>query len=141
MDLNKIFGLFSGGGEDHKINENLSEFKKSSYYKIGMFKKLIMNGLNFKKSVLGMFSSSLNDIDLKDVDLMGEFMMYHRGWYWLEQLDISDPEHIKDIKNSSDPDLLVALKLCINYFEEQEEYEKCAFLKKIQDFVEESLEV
>jgi hypothetical protein len=36
-------------------------------------------------------------------------------------------------------DFSSALKLCIRYFEGVEEYEKCAHLKKIYDFVEKNL--
>lgn len=141
MDMNKIFGLFSGGSEDDKIKENLDTFKKTPYFKIGMFKKLLINGLNFKKSVISFFDKSSEKIDMNDIDLMGEFMMYQRGWYWIEQIDANNETHLEDLKNSSDDDLLVALKLSINYFEGEEEFEKCAFLKKLQNLVEENLEV
>jgi hypothetical protein len=39
----------------------------------------------------------------------------------------------------SNEEFLCAVKLSINYFEGVEEYEKCAHLKKIQDFVEKNL--
>ena len=106
-----------------------------------MFKKLIMNGLSFKKSVVNFFNSSNDPIDVKEIDLMGEFMMYHRGWFWIEQIDINDEYHLKDLENTSDDDLLVALKLSIHYFESEEEFEKCAHLKKIQNLVEKNLEI
>jgi hypothetical protein len=45
------------------------------------------------------------------------------------------------LKKASNENLLTSVKLAINYFEEQEEYEKCAFLKKVQDFVQNYLAV
>jgi hypothetical protein len=43
------------------------------------------------------------------------------------------------LKKIEDEYFLTSIKLSISYFEENEDYEKCAFLKKIQDFIEESL--
>ena len=139
MDINKSFGLFNAEGGEN-INENLEDFKKTPYFKIGMFKKLIMNGMSFKIKVVGFFSRADEDFDVSEIDLAGEFMIYTRAWFWIEQLDWDDEEWVSDIKRYSDEDLLVATKLAIHYFEEQEEYEKCAFLKKLQDFVQENLE-
>jgi hypothetical protein len=76
---------------------------------------------------------------MEGVDLAGEFMMYHRSWYWISQTDLTDEEWLNDLRRSSEDEFLTALKLSIHYFEENEEFEKCAFLKKIQDFVEKNL--
>ena len=140
MDINKIFGLFNDNSGRDKINENLEDFKKTPYFKIGMFKKLVMNGINFKIKVVSFFSRADEDFNTNEIDLAGEFMIYTRAWFWIEQIDWNDPEWVEDIKRSSDENFLVAVKLTIHYFEEQEEYEKCAFLKKLQDFIQENLE-
>jgi hypothetical protein len=141
MDLHKFFNFFNNKPEYDQIEENLSDFKKTPYFKIGVFVKLIINGLSFKKQVVMFFGNSDGGLDMRDVDLMGEFMMYHRAWYWISQLDWNDEEWLNDLRRSSDVDLLTALKLSINFFEEEEEFEKCASLKKIQDFVENYLEI
>ena len=44
------------------------------------------------------------------------------------------------IKLVADAELLVALKTTIKFFEFIEDYEKCSFLKRIQDEVKLSLE-
>lgn len=140
MDLNRFFSYFNNKNDD-SIEENLSNFKKTPYFKIGMFVKLIINGLSFKKQVVMFFENSDGGLDMKDVDLMGEFMMYYRAWYWIEQVDLTDEEWVNDLKRSADDEFITALKLSIHYFEEEEEYEKCAFLKKIQDFLENYLAI
>ena len=86
------------------------------------------------------FENADGTLDMKDVDLMGEFMMYHRAWYWISQFDWEDEGWVNDLKRSSDENLLTAIKLSISFFEEEEEFEKCAFLKRIQDFVKNHLE-
>jgi hypothetical protein len=141
MDANKIFDLFSDKDDKNKdkVESELANFKNSPYYKLGIFKKLIMNGTVFKSNVIKFFSKSDEEFDLKDIDLAGEFIMYNRAWFWISQADISSKDWLEDIGNISDDDFHVAIKLTIHYFEEHEEYEKCAFLKKLQDIVEKYL--
>lgn len=139
MDLNRFFSFLNNKGD--QTEENLDTFKKTPLFKIGMFVKLIINGLSFKKQVIMFFENSDGNLDMKDVDLMGEFMMYNRAWYWISQVDLTEEEWVDGLKSSSNDELITALKLSIDYFEEEEEFEKCAFLKKIQDFVENYLEI
>jgi hypothetical protein len=140
MDINNIFGLFSSGSKEEEIYENLDTFKKTPLFKLSMFVKLILNGINFKKKLLYFFQKSSEDLGLDDVDLAGEFVVYNRGWYWINQVNLEDDEWQEDILKMELDDLLVSLQLSINYFEECEEYEKCAFLKKIEDFVQKNLD-
>ena len=139
MDINKLFGYFSNDPIEDEVVKNLENHKNSPYFKIGMFKKLIINGSVFKSKVVSFFSKSEDNLDINDIDLAGEFMMYNRGWFWISNFK-HEEEWLDDLKKLSDDELLVALKLSIHYFEEHEEYEKCAFLKKIQDTVQENLE-
>jgi hypothetical protein len=141
MDLNRFFSFFNDRLDNDRLEENLTSFKKTPYFKIGVFTRLIMNGLSFKKQVIMLFENSDGNLDMRDVDLMGEFMMYQRAWYWISQLDWTDEEWLSDLRRSSNDELLTAVKLSINFFEDEEEFERCAFLKKIQDFVEDYLEI
>jgi hypothetical protein len=141
MDLNRFFSFFNDKLDNDRLEENLTSFKKTPYFKIGVFTRLIMNGLSFKKQVIMLFENSDGNLDMRDVDLMGEFMMYQRAWYWISQLDWADEEWLSDLRRSSNDELLTSVKLSINFFEDEEEFERCAFLKKIQDFVEDYLEI
>ena len=69
MDINNIFGLFSSGSKEEEIYENLDTFKKTPLFKLSMFVKLILNGVNFKKKLLYFFQKSSEDLGLDDVDL------------------------------------------------------------------------
>jgi hypothetical protein len=142
MDLNKFFGFFTPASDNDEIlKENLESFKGSPIYKIKVFERLIINGLTFKKSIVNFFSKADEDLDTNQIDLAGEFMMYNRAWFWIDQLDWDDEQWVHDLKIASNENLLVAVKLSIHYFEEHEEYEKCAFLKRIQDFIQNCLAV
>ena len=141
MDLNKFFELFGSGSEETKAKKEVESFKKTPSFKVAMFIKLVTHGMNFRKQVVNFFSkTSFKGEDITDIDLTGEFMIYNRGWYWISQIDWDDQRWMEALKDSKGDELLVALKLSIHYFEECEEYEKCAVLKKIQDFVEKNLE-
>jgi hypothetical protein len=133
MDLNKFFRVLN---DEIQINDDLEKFKSSPYYKLGMFNKLILNGMNFKKQVISFFERNVDDVD--KIDMAGEFMVYNRAWFWISQFKW-DEEWIDDLKKIGDEYFLTSVKLAIHYFEENEDYEKCAFLKKIQDFLENGL--
>jgi|694.fasta_scaffold100142_5 hypothetical protein len=143
MDLNKFFNYFNptSDDDDEVLSKNLESFKESPIYKIKVFERLILNGLLFKKSIINFFSQADESLDMIQVDLAGEFMMYNRAWFWISQVDWNDGQWVKDLEIASNENLLTAVKLCMHYFEEQEEYEKCAFLKKIQDFVQNCLAI
>jgi hypothetical protein len=140
IDLNKFFSFLNTGVKEEELDENLETFKKTPYFKIGMFKKLIKNGLIFKHKVLIFFKSSDETIDVRDIDLAGDYMLYERAWFWISQMDWEDEFWINDLKSLSDHDMVDYLGLCIFHYEKMEEFEKCASLKKILDFVKENLE-
>jgi hypothetical protein len=141
MDLDKFFSFFNTNPEVGYSKKDLEGFKDSPYYKIKIFERLILNGLSFKKSIINFFSQADETLDITQVDLAGEFMMYNRGWFWISQIKWDDKEWIKDLKKASNENLLTSVKLSINYFEEQEEYEKCAFLKEVQNFIQNYLAI
>lgn len=145
MGLNSIFALFGfpegdkGPEETRKMKAEIDAYKKSPHFKLGMFYKLIMNGTAFKKQVLNFFSRSDSALDMEGIDEAGEFMMFTRAYFWVEGFKFKSKLWKEDLKHYSHEEFLVALKLSIHYFESTEEYEKCAHLKKIQDFLEKNL--
>lgn len=145
MSLNGIFALF-GFPEDKGNAEGLQEkeikdFKKSAAFKVGMFKKLIRNGTLFKKQVVKFLSNSDANLDIHGIDDAGDYMMYTRAYLWIKDFKFRSKEWKEALFNYSDDELISLIKLSIKYFEEYEEYEKCAHLKKIQDLVNKNLEI
>jgi hypothetical protein len=142
MNLGGIFALFGFSGsneEDKKIKKELEAFKETPHFKIGMFIKMISQGLTFKKQVLNFFSTSKSDIGMKDIDEAGDFMMYNRAWYWISECSTRKKEWKLALQNNSSDEFIRCLEIVLRYFERMEDFEKCAFLKKIQDFVKKSL--
>jgi hypothetical protein len=134
-----LFGFSDSNEEDKKIKKELEAFKETPHFKIGMFIKMISQGLTFKKQVLNFFSTSKSDIGMKDIDEAGDFMMYNRAWYWISECSTRKKEWKLALQNNSSDEFIRCLEIVLRYFERMEDFEKCAFLKKIQDFVKKSL--
>ena len=146
MGINGIFALFGFSGEDEESKENIkikkefNDYKKTPHFKMGMFFKLIMNGNIFKKQIISFFSKSDPFLDSEGIDDAGEFMMFSRAYFWIEEFKFKSKIWKEDLKKHSDQEFLTAVKLSINYFEGTEEYEKCAHLKKIQTLIEKNIQ-
>lgn len=145
MDINKIFGSFNSSSRDEG---NLSSFtppKKISFidedspsYKLGMFRKLILNYLNYTHSLIGLFDKAEPGLDVNDIKRVGEVMLYERAFEYIKDIDLHDKTHINALfreARESRVDLESALNKSIDHFEVLEEYEKCAVLKKYLDFL------
>lgn len=134
INLDNIFSLFSANeGLDGVNSEVQIDFSQTPIYWIGMYKKLVLNHINFNKKVLKFFKESNQELDVEDMKDAGEFVVYHRAWHYIQNVNIDNEEHIIAIEKYTDEYLDTALKLGISFFEQHEEYEKCALLKKILD--------
>jgi hypothetical protein len=144
MALDNIFALFGFPDKDDddrkKLEADLEVFKETPHFKLGMFHKLIMNGSLFSKQVVKFFAKADPGLDVKGIDQAGEYMMFTRAWFWIEPVKLRNKEWKEALKQYASEEFVISIKLSINYFEGTEEYEKCAHLKKIQDFVEKNLD-
>jgi hypothetical protein len=144
VDINKIFGLFNDEEPDSlrekaKAVDEILNYKEHPLFWIGMFKKLIHNHKQFSKKIVGFFQKMDEELDLYDVEEAGEFIVYNRAWFWISKVDLLDSRVHDALNFYADEYLQTYLKFTIHYFEELEEYEKCAHLKKILDEVEKFL--
>ena len=137
VNMDNIFDLF-GSNDNLDGTENgttLIDFKNTPTYWIGMYKKFIFNHINFNLKMIKLFKKSNSDLDVSDMKDAGEFVTYNRAWSYIKKIDISKKEHLKSVKIYADEYLDVTLKLSINFFIETEEYEKCAHLQKILNYL------
>tara|TARA_R110002051_G_scaffold65139_8_gene118394 strand:- start:143 stop:565 length:423 start_codon:yes stop_codon:yes gene_type:complete len=139
VNLDHIFHLFSSNDDLQGIDNGKAfiDFKNTSTYWVGMYKKLILNHMNFNKKIIKFFQKSNKELDLGDVEEAGEYVTYNRAWSYIKKIDISKKEHLISINNYADEYLDTSLKLGINFFIETEEYEKCAHLQKILNYLSE----
>jgi hypothetical protein len=135
IDVNNLFSFFLGEDEEIVITDDLTITPR---YWIGMFKKLIMNHVAFNEQAVKMFSTSNKEFDISEIKEAGGFITYNRAWHYIEKIDLKDKEHILKIEEYSDRYLEETLKMAIDYFQNIEDYMKCAhllkILKKIQKF-------
>jgi hypothetical protein len=146
MSIEGIFAMFGfpeKGDRDEKkrIEEELKDFKETPHFRLNMFFKLIKNGSSFKGQILKFFSKADPDLDVKGIDEVGEYMMFTRAYFWIQECNLRKKDWKEALKHNNNEDFIYTIKLCIKYFEIKEEYEKCAILKKIQDFLEKNLTI
>lgn len=132
IDVNDIFSLFpNSGSKKEEVVEDIVDITSSPKYWLGMHKKLVLNHINFKKKALKFFKESNHELDIEDVKKAGEYVAYNKAWYYIKKINLSDKNHILDIIEYGDDLLETSLELAIQYFQDIEEYEKCAHLLKI----------
>ena len=143
MAIKNVFALFGFPDEEDpervKLESELEDFKESPHFKLGMFHKLIMNGHLFSKQVTKFFTKADPSLDVKGIDQASEYMMFTRAWLWIESVQIRSKVWKDALKQYANEEFLISIRLSISYFESTEEYEKCAHLKKIQDFIKKNL--
>ena len=61
---------------------------------------------------------------------------FTRSYFWIQECNLDNEEWTDALDHYIDDEFITCIKLCIKYFEEIEEFEKCAFLKKIQNYTE-----
>ena len=142
MDKEKIFGLFDKHF-DEGVNAEVELYKKTFRFKIEMFIKIIIYGEKWKSTVVNIFSKADSDLNVEEIDEAGDFMLYTRAWFWIEQFDFNNDDCLEDLRSITHTDkdsfngsdLFISLMRAIKYFEKIEEFEKCAFLVKIRDLL------
>jgi len=143
LDINKIFGAFDSSSRDDGYNWNYYQSysthptvdENHPRYFVKMFTKMILSYTGYSDKIIDFFASADPEIDAGNVKKAGESMLYNRAYGYITKLDIQDEYHIKILFQEADPKLKEALNQSLSYFEGEEEYEKCAILKKYLDFL------
>ncbi len=140
MNIDKIFNLFNGDEFDslkekaQTVDVSL-DYKNHPLFWVGMFKKLIYNHNIFREKLLVFFENLNEGLDQVDIDRACEFVVFTRAYDYINKINPNELTHQEALYHFSDIHLKTALELSINYFQEQEEYEKCSHLKKNLEFV------
>lgn len=145
MDINKIFGAFNSSSKDDgwdyrgvnyynprtipEIDENHPR------YFIKMFQKLIINYTGYSDKIIDFFGQADPELNIGEVKRAGESMLYNRAYGYIKHIDVQDEYHVRILFQETNPKLQEALNKTLFYFENEEEYEKCAILKKYLDFL------
>ena len=138
INVDNIFGLFGSHDDFNGTDTDRAfiDYKNTPLYWVGMYKKLVLNHINFNKKILNFFKKSNYELDIIDMKEAGEHIVYSKAWNWIKKINIDNPLHLDAIDHYKDEYLQTSLELGISYWIETEEYEKCAHLQKIIDFLQ-----
>ncbi len=144
MDINKIFGMFNDKDPESSSMDNhyknlLDGMENTPSYKLGMFKKIITYNDNFGVKLTNLFQGDEMVFNKKEIQEVGEMLTFNRAWDYIRLCDLEDKNWVDALETGDDEYLAISIKLSISFYEDYEDYEKCAFLKKIETFLENSL--
>lgn len=139
MDTNKIFDLFNQNTQVKDEDVIIANLHEHPLFWVGMFEKIIKNNAIFKTKISKFFSTNSLECSPEELDEMGNSIMFNRAYMFIKQINLNNPEHQKAVIARGKHGLSPLISLTIDYFSTSEEYEKCAFLKKIQTFIGEGL--
>ena len=126
-----IFSLF----QNEDTIEVYENFMDNPYIKIGMFNKIIKNNTIFNIKFKKFLDSTDLNYDKDYIDSSSRFITFNRAFFYIKDIDIENLQHIDALKCYDFEDLMLNVNTSISFFEEKEEYEKCAHLLKIKNFL------
>lgn len=137
IDPNNIFGLFDSGsqGEPQEKEYNKIEISEHPLILVGMFTRMVLRGEEVNQDIMKFFQEIERKVTAKEQEHFNKFMIYNRALSFLAQMNLEDPLHVEVLLDKTGEDFLQACEMTIEFFTEREEYEKCAFIKKFQDFI------
>lgn len=138
IDKDKIFELFGSPiNEEEDFINIASTMLDEPFNKIGMFTKLIINHIIFHQKLSKFLSKESNMvIDLEDTKQASAFAIFNRAWFYIKQIDLKNKSDLEAVVQFKKEPFLSTLNEAIEYFEEVEEYEKCAKLLEIKKLKE-----
>jgi hypothetical protein len=141
MNINSIFNLFLQDPSVNSDDENslLIDFSEHPLYWLGGFNKIMNHHVFFKTYTLKSFKNLPPNFDKEEIEKAGEILMFEKAWGFIKNINISNQFHIECINNKSSLEFISNLDVIILFFVNLEDYEKCKFLKDIQDKIKENL--
>jgi hypothetical protein len=140
MNLDNIFNAFS---DNAPLQEKaaLIMLQETQAFKLGMFKKIIWNqkDMNAKLEALKKHMPELVEYMTINKNEIDELITHTRAWVHIKDFNPTSEQGIDASRIFSDEHTVAACDLAINFWEEHEEYEKCAHIKKIKDLLKKNL--
>jgi hypothetical protein len=137
IDKNKIFQLFVDGKEidDQKTKDEIKDFMNGPFAKIGMFVKLIQNHEVFHRKLEKFLKKEQPNYNVESTKEASEFTVYNRAWTYIKDINLDNHDDVNAIINFDPIVFYKALNGAISFFEQYEEYEKCAHLYNMKEIV------
>ena len=140
INKDRIFNLFSTTPEVKEKEEkriSIEEFIERPYAKIGMFTKLILNHYVFQEKLKKFLKTEEPAYSIENTKEAANYTVFNKAWEYIREIDIENKDHINALIGFNPIVFNKALTSAIVYFQDGEEYEKCAHIFKIQEIVKE----
>ena len=134
MNLDRVFEQLAQS--DNPNVKIINYYEDSPSMAIGMFNKIIINHLNFNEKVRVFFEGQEMDFNPDDLKSASEFVIFHRAWFYLSNLQLGRKRDEEALSISANDDFKLTLNLAIKFFESIEDYEKCAFVLRVLEKIE-----
>ncbi len=137
IDKDKLFSLFVDGKEikDQKTKDEIKEFMNGPFAKIGMFVKLIQNHHIFHQKLEKFLKKEQPNYNVESTKEASEFTVYNRAWSYIKNISLDNHDDVNAIINFDNKVFSTTLNSVVKFFEQYEEYEKCAHLHTINEVV------
>ena len=103
-----------------------------------MFTKLITNHFAFHAKLQKFLKKEEPNYDVESTREASEFVVFNRAFSYLKKLDPLNKDVTFIILDFNSKILSQTLESALQYFEEEEEFEKCAHIFKFQKILKES---
>ena len=106
---------------------------------VGLFTKMILKKeQNIVNLTLATALSSTDGFNKSEkVRKLSEYLTFNQALNYLSFIDLTNKVHTEYLKSFDSTYFIQASKEALEYFSSGEQYEKCVFIKKIQDYIEE----
>ena len=137
MDPNSIFSLFDSEPENRQVEpeKEIKDLPNHPYVLLGLFTRMVLRGEEAIHNSVDFLKALNPDIDLESIREINRYMLYLSGFNYLSKLSLEDPFHQDVLLEKAGADFLTACQKSIQFFQEREDYEKCALIKKYNDFI------
>lgn len=137
MDPNSIFSLFDSEPENRQVEpeKEIKDLPNHPYVLLGLFTRMVLRGEEAIHNSVDFLKALNPDIDLESISEINRYMLYLSGFNYLSKLSLEDPFHQDVLLEKAGADFLTACQKSIQFFQEREDYEKCALVKKYSDFI------
>ena len=137
INKSKIDSLFPDevDGKEIDISQDL---ENEAVMMLGMYVKLIYNHDVFHSKLKKFYEKEKIPFDVEQTKESSSFVVFNRAFNYLNQINPLDKEVTFAVLDFDSKILTRTLEQSIIYFEELEEYEKCAHIHKFQKILKES---
>jgi hypothetical protein len=139
IDADSVFRLFDqqpSSSQGESLDDKTIELAEHPVILIGLFTRMVLKGEEISQDIMKFLQAVNRDmLDPEEQLRFNYSLAYNRALQHLAKIDLDDPYHQDILSEKAGEDFLEACNRTILFFTEGEEYEKCAFIKKIQDFV------